>query len=226
MKLLKGQKVDITKARAISDIVVTLDYSSGKKDMEIDGAAFLLEENGKCKGDEGFVFYGQPATADCSVRHTLNKRQNEIHIQLKTAPTHVQKIAFTLTIHEGEQRGHFFNQVTSSKMFIKDKRTGEIMYEFPFGEGLSRETAIVVGELYRHNGEWKLNAIGSGFFGGLAALCQNFGIEVKQEPAAPEIPPQTGIQGCYGPFFVANKWLLRLPYLFHVSLAGRLGKDK
>ena len=57
---------------------------------------------------------------------------------------------------------------------ISDK--SQIRYDL--GEDYSIETAVIVGELYRNNGEWKFNAIGSGFQGGLAALCGNFGVNV------------------------------------------------
>ena len=59
-----------------------------------------------------------------------------------------------------------------------NEETNEELIRYDLGEDFSIETAIVVAELYRHNGEWKFNAIGSGFGGGLAALCQNFGVDV------------------------------------------------
>ena len=57
--------------------------------------------------------------------------------------------------------------------------TGEEIIRYDLGEDFSIETAMVVGELYRHNGEWKFNAIGSGFSGGLAALCRNYGLDAE-----------------------------------------------
>ena len=66
-----------------------------------------------------------------------------------------------------------------SNAFIRivDASTDEELIRYDLGEDFSIETAIVVGELYRNNGEWKFNAIGSGFQGGLAALCGHFGID-------------------------------------------------
>ncbi|WP_342431587.1 TerD family protein [Neobacillus sp. FSL H8-0543] len=188
MNILKGQKVDITKGKNVTELIAVLEWTAGNKEMEIDGAAFLLEGNGRCKNDESFIFYGQPVSLDSSVNHVASSgNQNEIHIALNKISKEVQKIAFTLTIHEGEQRGHTFSQVSRASLQVKNKTTGESMFSFIFGEELKSETAIVVGELYLHNGEWKLNAIGSGFNGGLAALCHNFGIEVetKAEPVQP-----------------------------------------
>ncbi|WP_165476608.1 TerD family protein, partial [Clostridioides difficile] len=71
-----------------------------------------------------------------------------------------------------------FGQVSNSYIRIVDKDTNEELIKYELGEDFSIETAIVVAEIYKHNGEWKFNALGSGFEGGLAALCGNFGINL------------------------------------------------
>lgn len=68
--------------------------------------------------------------------------------------------------------------VENSFIRLFDEITGTELLRYDLGEDFSVETAIVVAELYRHNGEWKFNAVGSGFSGGLAALCGNFGVDV------------------------------------------------
>ncbi len=68
--------------------------------------------------------------------------------------------------------------MSNSFIRIVDESTGQELIHYDLGEDFSIETAVVVGELYKHNGEWKFNAIGSGFQGGLAALCGHYGIEV------------------------------------------------
>ncbi len=93
-------------------------------------------------------------------------------------PANVEKIAFTVTIYEAEQRRQNFGQVSNAFIRIVDEVSNEELIRYDLGEDFSIETAVVVGELYRHNGEWKFNAIGSGFQGGLAALCRNYGVNV------------------------------------------------
>lgn len=192
MNIIKGQKVDITKGKNISDLIAVLEWETSNKQIEIDAAAFLLNESGHCKNETGFIFYGNPASIDGSVRVVASEgKRNEIQIDLKRISKEINKIAFTLTIHEGDKKALYFSEVSSAKLLIKNKVTGEKVYTFPFEQSLQKETAIVVGELYLHNGEWKLNAIGSGFYGGLPALCANFGIQVEEEisttPAAEAI---------------------------------------
>ena len=99
-------------------------------------------------------------------------------IDLSAIPSNISKIAFTVTIYDAEIRRQNFGQVSNAFIRIVDETTNTELIRYDLAEDFSIETAVVVGELYRHNGEWKFNAIGSGFQGGLAALCAHFGIDV------------------------------------------------
>lgn len=72
-----------------------------------------------------------------------------------------------------------FGQVSNSYIRVVDDVTGKEIIHYDLGEDFSIETAVVVGEIYKHNGEWKFNAIGSGYQGGLAALCASYGIDAE-----------------------------------------------
>ncbi len=97
---------------------------------------------------------------------------------MSKVPESVEKIDFTVTIYEAEERRQNFGQVSNAFIRIVDESSNTELIRYDLGEDFSIETAVVVGELYRHNGEWKFNAVGSGFQGGLQALCQNFGVNV------------------------------------------------
>ncbi|MBR0141272.1 MAG: TerD family protein, partial [Ruminococcus sp.] len=101
-----------------------------------------------------------------------------IKVDLSRVPANISKIAFTVTIYEADERRQNFGQVSNAYIHIVDQVTGNEIIRYDLGEDFSIETAIVVGEIYRNNGEWKFNAIGSGFQGGLYALCKNFGVNV------------------------------------------------
>jgi len=88
-------------------------------------------------------------------------------------------MVFTVTIYEAEARRQNFGQVSNAFVRILDADKQEELLRYDLGEDFSIETAAVFGELYKHNGEWKFNAIGSGYQGGLAALCNNYGIEAE-----------------------------------------------
>ncbi|HHC25355.1 MAG TPA: TerD family protein, partial [Desulfobacterales bacterium] len=102
-----------------------------------------------------------------------------VQIDLNRAPSHIQTLAITVTIDEADERGQNFGQISNAYLSVIDAASGKEILSYPFAEHLSVETAIVVTEIYRYKGEWRINAIGRGFKGGLEALCDNYGIETK-----------------------------------------------
>ena len=157
----------------------------GGADFDLDAAAFLLGPDGKVPVDADFVFYGNLKHVSGAVAHMGDNLTGEgdgddeqILVDLTLVPANIERIAFTVTIYEAEQRRQNFGQVSNSFIRIVDEETNQEIIRYDLGEDFSIETAVVVGELYRHNGEWKFNAIGSGFQGGLAALCRNYGVNV------------------------------------------------
>lgn len=190
VSLKKGQKVDLTKGNPnLSKILVGLGWDTNKydggSDFDLDAAAFLLGANGKVTGDEDFVFYNNLKHASGSVEHLGDNLtgagegdDEQIKIDLAAVPANIEKIDFTVTIHEAEQRKQNFGQVSNAFIRVVDEANNKELIRYDLGEDFSIETAVVVGEIYRNNGEWKFNAIGSGFQGGLAALGKNFGVNV------------------------------------------------
>jgi len=102
----------------------------------------------------------------------------EIKIDLSKVPENIEKIDFTVTIYEAVERRQSFGQVENAYIRVVDDLTGKELIRYDLGEDFSIETAVVVGEIYRNKGEWKFNAIGSGFEGGLASLGKNYGVNV------------------------------------------------
>lgn len=190
VSLQKGQKVDLTKGNpGLKRIMVGLGWDvnqyDGGADFDLDASAFLLGENGKVAKDEDFVFYGNLAHESQAVVHQGDNLTGEgdgddeqIEVDLSKVPANVSRIAFTVTIYDAETRRQNFGQVSNAFIRIVDEVSGSEIIRYDLGEDFSIETALVVGELYRHGGEWKFNAIGSGFAGGLAALCRQYGVNV------------------------------------------------
>jgi tellurium resistance protein TerD len=190
INLQKGQKVELTKGNpGLSKLLVGLGWDTNRYDggsaFDLDAAAFLLGENGKVTKQEDFIFYGNLKHASGAVEHMGDNLtgdgdgdDEQIVIDLSLVPTNISKIAFTVTIYDADVRRQNFGQVSNAYIRILDETSGIELIRYDLGEDFSIETAVVVGELYKSNGEWKFNAIGSGFQGGLAALCANYGIEV------------------------------------------------
>lgn len=190
ISLQKGQKVDLTKTNpGLTKVIIGLGWDvnkyDGGKDFDLDAAAFLLNAEGKIAEDKNFVFYNNTKSSDGSVNHTGDNRSGvgdgddeQIKIDLAAVSSSVAKISFGITIHEAKERNQNFGQVSNSYVRVLNEVTGEEIIRYDLGEDYSVETAIVVGELYRNNSEWKFNAIGSGYQNGLAGLCNDFGLDV------------------------------------------------
>lgn len=190
INLKKGQKVDLTKGNpSLSKILVGLGWDVNSFDsgnsFDLDASIFMADGTGKCPTENEFIFYGNLEHSSKSVKHMGDNRTGEgdgddeqIEIDISKIPQNIERIAFTVTIYEAEERKQNFGQVNNAYIHIQDIITGNDLIRYDLGEDFSIETAIVVGELYKYNGEWKFNAIGSGFQGGLAALCGHYGIEV------------------------------------------------
>ena len=191
INLTKGQKVNLSKDNpGLKNIMVGLGwdvnaFDSGA-DFDLDASAFLAGANGKCPMDKDFIFYGNLEHESGAVKHMGDNLTGEgdgddeqIEVDLSLVPGNIEKIAFTVTIYEAESRRQNFGQVSNAYIHILDTATNTELLRFDLGEDFSIETAVVVGELYKHNGEWKFNAIGSGFQGGLAALCAHYGIDAE-----------------------------------------------
>ncbi|MBE6025182.1 MAG: TerD family protein [Cellulosilyticum sp.] len=188
--LAKGQKVDLTKTNpGLKNIVVGLGWDVNRYDgghsFDLDTAAFLTAGNGRVTGDTDFVFYNNLRHPSGSVVHVGDNLtgvgagdDEQIKVALDQVPANIEKISFTVTIHEAMERNQNFGQVSNAYIRVLDEATGSELIRYDLGEDFSIETAVVVGELYRYNGEWKFSAVGSGYQGGLAALCGNFGISV------------------------------------------------
>ncbi len=194
MNIRKGQKTDLTKGNAaLRSVLVGMGWQANAA-LDLDAAAFLLGAQGKAAGDADFIFYGNARHTSGAVEHLPNPTggdRAQIRVDFAAVPAAVERIAVTATIYDADARRQNFGQVTGAYIRVLDAGTGTEILRYELGSDFSVETAIVVGELYRYKGEWKFNAVGAGFSGGLAALCRNFGIEVSEGQGAGAPPAPT-----------------------------------
>ncbi len=190
VNLQKGQKVSLTKGNpGLTKVVVGLGWDVNQfdtgGDFDLDASAFMLGDNGRVSGSGDFVFYGNLMHTSGAVQHMGDNLtgvgdgdDEQIKVNLSAVPGSVSRIVFTATIYEAEARRQNFGQVNNAFIRIFNETNGEELLKYDLGEDFSIETAVVFGELYKNGEEWKFNAIGSGYQGGLAALCANYGVEV------------------------------------------------
>ncbi len=191
ISLQKGQKVSLTKENpGLKKVVVGIGwdvnaYDTGG-DFDLDAAAFCLTDSGRVSTSQDFVFYGNLMHPSGAVEHLGDNLtgagegdDEQIKIDLTKMPANITKVAFTVTIYDAESRRQNFGQVANAFVRIYNEETGAELVRYDLGEDFSIETAAVFGELYKHGSEWKFNAIGSGYQGGLAALCNQYGVDVE-----------------------------------------------
>lgn len=193
INLTKGQRISLSKEDpSLTKIIVGLGWDtnkySGGYDFDLDASCFELGANDKVTKDTDFIFYKNFDSTDGAIHHTGDDRtggnsedgdDEQIIVDLTKIPTHIQKIAFTATIYDADNRNQNFGQVSNAYVRLVNDSTGAEVIRYNLGEDFSIETAIVVCEVYRSGNEWKFNAVGAGFSGGLDALCRNYGIDVE-----------------------------------------------
>ncbi len=189
ISLNKGGNLSLSKTDPnLTHVLVGLGWdarSTDGVDFDLDASAFLLTESGKVRGESDFIFYNQTRSPEGSVEHTGDNRTGDgdgddesVKIDLSKVPAEIQKIAITVTIHDGESRGQNFGQVQNAFIRIVNDQSNTEIVRFDLNEDYSTETAMIFGELYRHSGEWKFRAVGQGYAGGLGAMCRQFGISI------------------------------------------------
>lgn len=187
--LSKGGNVNLSKeAPNLKELVIGLGWDVRSTDgsaFDLDGSAFLLKADGKVRSDADFIFYNQLKSADGSVEHKGDNRDGQgdgddeqVKILLDKVPAEIERIAVAVTIHDAEARKQNFGQVRNAFIRCVDALGNKEIARFDLSEDASTETAMVFGEVYRNNGEWKFKAVGQGFNGGLGPLAKNFGVNV------------------------------------------------
>lgn len=171
VNLSKGQRFHLKKNNCIT---VKFEWDATKLDIE--HCAFLLNQNEKVKNDEDFIFFNNhKSLSEGVVYFPQENNSGQIKINLMKIPTSVKKITLVLMICDAEQQGQNFSMVKNIHLKISGD---EELAIFPL-ENFTAETVIIGGEIYRNKDEWKFNAVGSGWNGGIEFLCKNFGVKIE-----------------------------------------------
>lgn len=156
--------------------------------LEADASAYLLTTSGKVRGDQDMIFYNQPDGGGGAIHFAPNGTAGSFDVDLGRLPNEIERIVFCATIHEANARAQTMAMLQDASIAVSG--SGELRFT-PDLAG-AREAAMVFGELYRRNGQWKFRAVGQGFNGGLAPLARSFGIDVTEAARAPAPVPSEG----------------------------------
>lgn len=186
INLTKGGRVNLEKeAPGLSAVGVGLGWDVNATDTgaayDLDASVFMLDASGKAPGDKYFVYFNNLKSADGALEHTGDNLTGEgegddetIHVDLKKIDPKITEIVFVVTIYDAEKRKQNFGQVRNAFIRIYNKATGENIAKYELDEDYSGETAVEFGRMYKKDDQWRFNAVGQGFAGGLERFTAMF----------------------------------------------------
>lgn len=189
VSLKKGGNVNLSKeVPNLTRIMVGLGWdtrSTNGASFDLDASAFMLNARNKVRSDADFIFYNELKSSCGSVIHQGDNRTGEgdgddevVKVHLNKVPTEIEKVVFSVTIHDADVRRQNFGMVSAAFIRLVNEDDGQEVARFDLSEDAGSLTSMIFGEIYRHQGDWKFKAIGQGFEGGLGPLAQNFGVDV------------------------------------------------
>ncbi len=180
ISLQKGQKVSLSKDHAgLSKVVIGLGWDEVKhsggglfskkpKPIDCDASALLLI-NGKLTSKEDIVYFGNLRHKSGTIQHMGDNLtgagegdDEQIIVDLASVPAEYDRIVLVVNIYQAVQRRQHFGMIQNAFIRLVDARNNNEMCRYNLTENYSGMTAMIFGEVYRHNGEWKFNAIGQG----------------------------------------------------------------
>lgn len=202
VSLAKGGNISLSKAvPGLTKVMVGLGWDVRETDgppYDLDASALACGPDKKVLSDDHFVFYGssltteepapedrRPRSPDWSIICGPDNRTGEgdgddefIDVDLAGVSPDVTNIVIVVSIHEADNLKQSFGQVSNAYIRVVDSVTDVELARYDLAEDASTETAIVFGELYRREAEWKFRAIGDGFASGLAGIVRSYGVDV------------------------------------------------
>jgi tellurium resistance protein TerD len=190
ISLQKGGNISLSKTTPnLKNVLIGLGWdarSTSGDDFDLDASVFMVGSSGKVRSDADFIFYNQLCSTCGSVEHTGDNRTGDgdgddesVKVVLDKVPSVIERLVVAVTIHDAQARNQNFGMVRGAYIRLVNIETNDEIVRFDLTEDASVETAMIFGEVYRHNNEWKFRAVGQGYAGGLHALAVAHGINVQ-----------------------------------------------
>jgi tellurium resistance protein TerD len=182
--LKRGANVALTREiPTLTGVVLGVKFTAGAERMLADNlvvATILCDASGKALSDEHFVFFNQLASPDLSVRQledALGQDNEQIEIDLDQVPAEIARIVIVVYVNEGTAKRRSLGQLRECVIRVLNLAGNtELVRSEDLAPDLSRETALALGEMYRHDGGWKFKVIGQGYETGIAGIATDYGV--------------------------------------------------
>jgi tellurium resistance protein TerD len=189
VSLTKGGNISLTKqAPGLSAVLVGLGWDARTTDgkaFDLDASAIVCNAEGKVVSDKHFIFFNNLSSPEGAVQHTGDNLTGEgsgddeqVRVNLAVLPPEAARVVFPVSIYEADTAGQTFGQVRNAFIRVVNQADNAELARYDLSEEASTETAMVFGELYRNNDEWKFRAIGQGYSAGLAGIARDFGVNI------------------------------------------------
>jgi tellurium resistance protein TerD len=187
ISLSKGGNINLTKTDPLlKNIKIGLGWEVRVTDGEtfdLDASVLMVKADGNARSDNDFIYYNQKKSACGSVQHNGDNKTGQgngddeaIHVFLDQVPDEIEKLFVCASIFKADAKQQNFGQVLNAFVRLVNKDTNEEVTRYDLSEIASMDTAIIFGEIYRYEGEWKFKAVGQGVKGGLAELVKLHGL--------------------------------------------------
>lgn len=178
VNLQKGQKIDLTKGNSsLTRVVVGLGWDEAQRSsglfgsrpqsIDCDASAIMCNFDGKLIANEDVIYYNNlrhKSGAVCHMGDNLTGQgdgdDEQIIVDLNSVPEQYGRITFVVTIYQARERGQDFGMIKNAFIRIVDASNNKELMKYNLSENYSGRTAMIFGEIYRHNGEWKFSAVG------------------------------------------------------------------
>lgn len=180
----RGANVALTREiPGLSGVVLGVSWNAGAETALTDNLVFgaiLSDNNNRALSDEHFVFFNQLSSPDLSVKEleeALGGDQEQIEIDLPKVPANVDRIVVVLYINDGPAQRRTLGQLRGCAVRVLNMADNkELIRSEDLAPALDSETALALGEMYRHDGEWKFKVLGQGYSKGIAGIAADYGL--------------------------------------------------
>ena len=183
-EMKRGANVALTReVPGLTGLVLGMRWNAGAErvlEESLVFAAILCGTDGRARSDQDFVFFNQLSSPEHSVQQleeALGGDQEQIEVELGGVPAEVDRIVVVLYVNEIPAQRRTLGQLRSCVIRVLDARDNrELVRSEELASAFSAETAVALGEVYRHNGDWKFKVLGQGYSKGIAGIAADYGI--------------------------------------------------
>ena len=180
----RGANVSLTReVPGLTGLVVGVKWNAGSETALADNltmATILCGTDGRALSDRDFVFFNQLSSPDLSVQQletALGGDQEQVEIDLNAVPARVDRIVVVVYVNEGPAQRRTLGQLRSCVVRVLNLNGNtELVRSEELASTLQSETALALGEVYRHNDEWKFKVLGQGYATGVAGVLADYGL--------------------------------------------------